>query len=302
MASPYALVSIIIPTYNHAHFLGEAIESALSQPGAPIEVIVVDDGSTDDPASVVSRYPGVRLIRQENAGLAAARNAGWRAAVGRYLVFLDADDRLVPGAVPSNLDFFARHPTCGFVYGRYRFIGPDGMVRNDASFVGIGPDPFASFLAMNTIGMHATVMYRREAVEEAGGFDPTLRACEDYDLYLRLSRLHPVASRPELIAEYRIHGANMSRDVPFMLTWALATLRRQKPAALGNPAHRRAYRAGIRAWKRLYAEQQLRRTWTRPSPRSILALLKIARAAPEQVLTGAAKSLLRIQRRLRAAP
>ena len=96
------LVSVVIPTYNHAHYLSEAIGSAASRQGLAPEIIVVDDGSSDDPAAVVSRHPGVRLIRQPNAGLAAARNTGWRQADSPHVVFLDADDRLLPGALASG--------------------------------------------------------------------------------------------------------------------------------------------------------------------------------------------------------
>jgi len=103
-------VSTVITTYNHARFLAEAIESALGQTVVPAEVIVFDDGSTDDPDAVVRRYPGVRLIRQSNHGLAAARNTGWRAACGHYVVFLDADDRLMPEALAVNLQRFDEKP------------------------------------------------------------------------------------------------------------------------------------------------------------------------------------------------
>ncbi len=115
-------VSIVITTYNDARFLAEAIESALGQTVSACEVIVVDDGSRDDPVPVVSRYPQVRLIRQCNQGLAAARNTGWRAARGAYVVFLDADDRLMPGALASNLRRFDERPECAFVYGSYSHI------------------------------------------------------------------------------------------------------------------------------------------------------------------------------------
>src|SRR5215472_8988709 len=119
-------VSIVITTYNHAQFLAEAIESTLAQAPLPDEVIVVDDGSTDDPGAVVARYPNIKLIRHPNQGLAAARNTGWRAARGRYVVFLDADDRLLPEALASNLRRFDERPECAFVYGGFRYIDADG--------------------------------------------------------------------------------------------------------------------------------------------------------------------------------
>src|ERR671914_179204 len=98
-----ALVSVVIPCYNQAHFLGEAIESVLAQNYPHFEVVVIDDGSTDNTSEVASRYPGVRCIRQENQGLAGARNTGIRHSSGSYLVFLDSDDRLLPDALDTDL-------------------------------------------------------------------------------------------------------------------------------------------------------------------------------------------------------
>src|ERR671912_965329 len=109
------LVSVVIPCYNQAHFLGEAIESVLSQTYPHFEIVVVDDGSTDNTQEVAARYPGVRYIRQENQGLAGARNAGIRRSNGSYLVFLDADDRLLPEALEVGLEHLNAHPECAFV-------------------------------------------------------------------------------------------------------------------------------------------------------------------------------------------
>ena len=130
-------------------------------------------------------------------------------------------------------------------------------MRSEANFTEIGLDPFETFLRGNAIGMHATVMYRREALEESGGFDPALRACEDYDLYLRLSRRHPVASHRRCLAEYRMHDANMSRKNSLMLHWALLVLRRQRGDAERSDKLRSAYKAGLRNWKRMYLRRQL---------------------------------------------
>src|SRR5829696_8499022 len=109
------LVSVVIPCYNQAHFLGEAIESVLSQSYRHFELIVVDDGSTDETSEVASRYEGVRLIRQENQGLSGARNTGIGHSGGEFLVFLDADDRLLLGALEAGLRCFEAHPEYALV-------------------------------------------------------------------------------------------------------------------------------------------------------------------------------------------
>jgi hypothetical protein len=254
------LVSIVITTYNHARFLAEAIESALRQTVTPGEVIVVDDGSTDDPGSVVSRYPQVQLVRQPNQGLAAARNTGWRTARGRYVVFLDADDLLLPEALASNLQRFAERPECAFVYGSFHFIDSAGEhVDSYICTTMVGEDAYACFLQGNCIGMHATVMYRRDCLEEVGGFDPQMRATEDYEMYLRLTRRYPVIGGMECIAAYRRHDTNMSSDIPLMLDTALDAMRRQLPYLNGNPGWQRAFATGICKWKAYYAESQLTR-------------------------------------------
>ncbi len=121
-----ALVSVVIPCYNQAHFLGEAIESVLAQSYPHLEIVVVDDGSPDNTEEVAARYPGVRYVRQENQGLAAARNTGLRHSRGDYLVFLDADDRLLPEAVEAGLEHLHAHPECAFAFGKWRLIAVDG--------------------------------------------------------------------------------------------------------------------------------------------------------------------------------
>src|SRR5215210_7397761 len=118
------LVSVVIPCYNQAHFLDEAIESVLSQSYTNFEVIVVDDGSTDTTSEVASGHAdaGVRLFRQENRGLAGARNRGLAESKGEYVVFLDSDDRLLGEALAVGVRELKSHPGCAFVAGRCTFI------------------------------------------------------------------------------------------------------------------------------------------------------------------------------------
>jgi glycosyltransferase involved in cell wall biosynthesis len=260
------LVSIVVPCYNRVRFLGEALESALAQTHASREVIVVDDGSEEDVAAVVARYPGVAYVRQENRGPGGARNAGLRLTRGEYVVFLDTDDRLLPDALEAGIACFRDHPACAFVFGDFDFMTGDGipLVEVDPGFERLNPEcgrlrrnhpgdhHYTPLLRRNYVAMQAAVMYRRAALEAAGGFDARLRGCEDYDLYLRLARTAPVRHHPRLIAEYRMHGANTSWDLELMLRTALGVLRAQRRFVGRDRERLRAYRAGVAFWKSFY--------------------------------------------------
>jgi glycosyltransferase involved in cell wall biosynthesis/SAM-dependent methyltransferase len=250
-------VSIVITTYNHARYLAEAIESALAQTIRPHEVIVVDDGSTDDPGSVVGRYPQVQLIRQPNRGPSAARNTGWRAASGRYVVFLDADDRLLPEALASNLERFDERPECAFVYGSFVYVDANGKQQSSPPTTLIGEDAYETFLKGNCVTMNAAVMYRRDCLEDVGGFDERLRCSEDYDLYLRLARRYSVYAGVNRIAEYRRHDSNKTLDIPWVLDVTLKVMHQQERFLENNVRWRNALKAGIRDCKSIYARAQL---------------------------------------------
>jgi glycosyltransferase involved in cell wall biosynthesis len=239
--------------------LGDALDSVAAQSIKPIEIIIVDDGSSDDPAAVAARYPDVHVIRQPNQGLAAARNTGLRSASGRYVLFLDADDILSPNAIEANLQQFQADPSAGFVYGAYRYVDEHLNVLHVATFRPVGADPYADFLRENCIGMHATVLYRRECLEAIGGFDASLKACEDYDVYLRMSQRYPIACQPELIADYRRHRHNMSHNAPMMLATALKVLRKQKSYIGSNEKWQKSFRNGISNIKQYYLLEHLRR-------------------------------------------
>ena len=252
------LISVVIPCYNQARFLGEAIESVRRQQNVDFEVLVVDDGSTDDASCVARRYTDVRLIRQPRMKLSGARNTGLRHARGRYIVFLDADDRLLPGALAAGLDSLRSRPECAYTVGRFRIIGVDGLPTAD---VGRGEDPADLYIALlqhNYIEMIATVMYHRRVFDAVGGFNLALRACEDYDLHLRVARSFPGCHHGALVAEYRRHDANMTGDPVLMLKSSLQVLRSQQHS-LRTPAEYAAYNQGLRFWAEYYGELLARR-------------------------------------------
>jgi len=245
-------VCIVIPCYKHAHFLADAIESALGQTHPDVEIVVVDDGSPDNTREVAARYAGVRYVRQENQGLAAARNRGLRESHSPYLVFLDADDRLLPNALAAGLACFSAHPTCAFVSGGFRFMGADDRAQGAPVIPQIDTDQYVEMLRCSYISMHATVMFRREILTLVNGFDPSLIVCEDFDLYLRIVRQHPVCCHGSIVAEYRRHTANVSSDSRLMLKTALRVLGSQWPYVKADARRREAYRAGRRFWKSYY--------------------------------------------------
>ena len=278
------LISVIIPCYNQAHFLSAAIQSVLAQTYAHHEIIVVDDGSTDDTAEVAASYPMVRYVRQDNQGLSSARNTGLRESRGDYLVFLDADDLLLPRALEAGLTCMCAHPECAFVSGHYRYIKQDGSFRRENLQQYIDHDHYLALLRGNYIGMHATVMYRRDVFEAVGDYATSLPVCEDYDLFLRIARRFPVFCHDEVVAEYRQHGGNMSGDLGLMLKTVLSVLRSQWPYVKDDRRAAQAIRVGLRNWQAYYGEHLFIKASSLKLPRhfqsKIRILLVILRHAP----------------------
>jgi glycosyltransferase involved in cell wall biosynthesis len=249
-------VAVIIPTYNHARFIGEAIKSVLAQTRPADEIIVVDDGSTDNLAAVVVEFPTVRLLRQGNHGRSVARNTGLRNCKSNYVVFLDADDRLLPNALEAGLACMATHFDCGFVYGGYRIISEDGRSLSGDIVNLFNGDGYLAFLRQNLAGSPMTVLFRRDCLLAINGFDEACVLCEDYDVYLRLARRHPIASYPTIIAEYRRHGQNTSNDNVAMLKAGLLVLKLEARIA-NDPAGRAAAREGRATLRRYYVTRMI---------------------------------------------
>jgi glycosyltransferase involved in cell wall biosynthesis/SAM-dependent methyltransferase len=247
-------VALVIPCFNQARFLGAAIESALAQSLPFHEIVVVDDGSTDDTRDVAARYP-VRIVTQANRGLPAARNSGTRETRSQFIVYLDADDRLRSNAVADGLECFARNAASDFVYGHFVNVADDGAVLPTPAFRPCPEDAYAGFLRHNLVGMHAAVMYRRERLLEAGGFDESLPACEDYALYLRMARRGRAASHERVVADYRRHAGSLSSNDRLMLQAVLGVLEQQRSFVRGNREWTAALREGVRNWKDYYGNR-----------------------------------------------
>ena len=246
-------ISVVIPCYNQARFLGDAIRSVLEQRAGDTEIVVVNDGSTDDTVAVARRFPGVRCITQDNRGLAAARNTGLSQCRGELVVFLDADDRLLAGALETGGRLIAADRSLAFVAGFSRFINGNGAPLPTRQPVRVSDHPYRGLLRRNSIRNPAMVIFRRAAVDAAGGFDSTVDACADYDIYLRLSRKHPVGFHDTVVAEYRKHGANMSLDAALMLRQLCVVMERQR-GYLADSATREAHRAGMQNIRDYYGD------------------------------------------------
>jgi glycosyl transferase family 2 len=238
------LVSVIIPCFAQAHFLPAAIESVLAQDHPNLEVIVVDDGSPDNVGAVAGRYPGVHCLRQDNGGLAAARNAGLGQARGQFVLFLDADDRLLPEAIGRGLVELRDDPEAAMAAGTWVLIGEEGEPL-PADPPQQPPEAYPALLESCFISTPAAVLYRRSLFEDVGGFDPTVSASADYDLYLRTAATHPVRLHSHPVAEYRRHGANMTRDPELIMKAELAVLKRQTERVAGDEELREALARGL---------------------------------------------------------
>jgi len=235
-------------------FLGEAIESALQQTTAVDELIVVNDGSSDQTAEVAQSYPEVIYLSQENRGLCAARKAGFEASSGEFLIFLDSDDRLPPNAVETGLQALQTAPEAVFAFGRLQRISVHGTV------IGTRREPvrtnfYADLLEDNYIPTPGMVLFRRSCLETYGLFNPEFPATADYDLYLRIVNQAPIASHDHVTIQRRVHPNSMSRNSAGMLRSVLRVHRRQWRTARRDQALRRAYAKGRTFWMNLYGRQ-----------------------------------------------
>ncbi len=208
------LVSVIIPTFNRAKMVGNAIASVLAQSFRDFELIVIDDGSTDDTRERLTRLPsGVRVHFQENRGVSAARNKGVALATGSLLAFLDSDDLWLPEKLSRQVAFFNHHPETLICQTEEtwvrngRRVNPKNRHRKPSGMI------FSPSLSLCLVSPSA-VMIKRALFEEMGGFDESLPACEDYDLWLRISCRYPVFLLDEpLIIKQGGHDDQLSAGV-----------------------------------------------------------------------------------------
>lgn len=226
-----ALVTVVVPAYNAEDTIDETLRSVRAQTHRNLEIIVVDDGSRDATADIAARHAAddnrLRVVRQDNAGVAAARNTGWRMGGGDVFSFVDADDLWSPEKTAEQLAVMRAKPDVDLVYSWYVIIDGDSRITLQWPGEEWEGDVLSRLLVSNFIGNGSSVMVTRQALESAGGFEPGLRGagaqgCEDILFYCRVAEHHRFALAPGYFIGYRYIDGNMSSDLPRMLrSWLL---------------------------------------------------------------------------------
>lgn len=239
------LVSVVIPCFNGALYLGETVESALAQTHSRMEVIVVDDGSTDNTAEIAQSYP-VTYIYQPNRGISAARNVGIQHSTGEYVLFLDHDDRLLPEAVATGVRILEEHPECVVAVGEHRYISADGKAMGSSNKRTDRRDPYLVLLEHNFIETPCSALHRRSGLCSAGLFDETVQGAEDYELYLRTARQSSFIAHDATVSEYRLHSTSTSRNAEAMLLVSRRVLEMELPHLEGDRDKLRMHHRGVK--------------------------------------------------------
>ena len=239
------LVSVIIPNYNHAQYVGDAIWSVLTQEYRNFEIIVVDDGSTDNSREVIAQFGDkVQYIHQKNAGLSAARNTGIKASKGVLIGVLDADDMYESIFLSTLVAALQENPDADGVYCGYQFVDHKNNLLPQIEARPVDHDKLYDALLDGNFFVPESIFLRRYVYDNVGLFDETLRACEDWDVWLRVTKKYKIVHSPNILTRHRILPGSMSTDPQRMLTYRLAVLKKHvgdEPVGNGSSVAHRAY-------------------------------------------------------------
>jgi GT2 family glycosyltransferase len=256
-------VSIVIPAYNAMTYLPATLASVFRQTFGDFEVLLVDDGSTDSIQTWVAQTLSdrrVKLISQPNQGLSAARNTGIEHSQSEYIAFLDADDLWHPTKLAQQVQWLDTHPTIGLIYHQTAQIDAAGTPTGRVLGSEIAGNILPQMLQRNLIDCPSSVVVRRQCFDRVGLFDRTLRSVEDWDMWIRIAAIYPVAVICQPLVYYRQHSSNMSKNWRVMeqsfdrvITKAFASappeLQGLKPKSLGSAAL-------VLAWKALQSQDR----------------------------------------------
>jgi len=232
------LVSVVCPAYNCAPFIAPALESVFSQSYRPLEVIVVDDGSTDATPELLKSYSEVHYIRQVNRGPSAARNRAIDFAQGEYVAFLDLDDLWTPEKLSEQVAIFDSCPDAGLCFADMRLFSdgagdePTMFQKYSLTAEYFGHEHLVEIAIAKLVNLNfiptSSVVARKTALVQAGGFDEQFRKAEDWDLWLRLALHRPIIYSPKLLTLKRVHEVNTSRDSEGMNVASVQVLEKLK--------------------------------------------------------------------------
>ena len=234
-------VSVVMPAYNVAPYIAEAIESVLNQTSDDLELLVVDDGATDGTGAIAERYassdPRVRVIRQANAGISAARNHAMRVATGPVIAILDSDDAWDPTYLERQLSILRDRPDVDIVTGNARFLGSSLDGRPARPWPDTRPAPTLADILADETAVFIMSIFRRRVYETIGPFDESLRTNEDYDFWLRAACAGFVFHRNDTpLGRYRRRDNSLSADELRMLPGILQVFRKLRPRLLHRPS------------------------------------------------------------------
>ena len=272
-------ISVVVPCFNAERYIAAAVESALQQGWPGLEVVVVDDGSTDGSAERVRglcrAHSNVRLIEQANAGVAAARNHGLRHASGEWIAFLDADDLWLPGKLRAQWLLLRSCPDARMAYTAWQVWSSAEPVPTDAYLAELltragqpacwsGPSGWLyRHLLLDCEVWTSTVLAQRSLFDEVGVFDSGLRIGEDWDLWLRMSRVTPILRVPRPYALYRMHPSNITRRAPDQNFKSVVIARALARWGYGSPDGSAASKAAV--------DRGLARSWSDFAGANLLA-------------------------------
>ena len=249
----HPLVTVIIPTYNRSWILSAAIDSVLTQSYPHFELLVVDDGSTDDTSALLQDYGGrIRILRQPNQGVSAARNLGIAAAAGSLIAFLDSDDLWLPAKLARQVDFFRAHPQALICQTQETWVrngvrvNPKKRHRKRSGMI------FEPSLELCLVSPSA-VMLRRELLDVVGCFDVSLPACEDYDLWLRIGSRWPIFLMDEPLILKRGGHADQLSNTPSLDKYRIRSIQNLLDRGRLTNAQSRAAKKILTRKCRIYA-------------------------------------------------
>lgn len=224
------IVSVVIPCFNHEKYIGECLDSVLNQTHSDFEVIVIDDGSTDGTPQIVRSYGSrVKYIWQKNKGPSSARNLGIRTSQAEFIAFQDADDIWLPEKLELQVEFLEENPDLAWVYSDMCTFNDQQILQT--SWFSERPTQqgkvFEKLISNNFVPT-ITVIAKKSVILEVGGFDESLRSCEDKDLWLRLALKYPLGKLDRVLAKRRFHSNNLCRDNQLLFSSEIEVMQKMK--------------------------------------------------------------------------